>query len=338
MIVIPVVYPDAMQFWMNPQQLNITTLLSSQNSRLISLPENFRLAAPSLVPDRILEKYNLNLPIHCMVNTHSDRRNNKYISSVVKPKNGLPKSFYYLEKWTAEGETVYLLMACPELCFLQAASQLPFLQTVQLGYALCAGYVYDEKEELQQKGRNPVSTEERIRKYLQAVPFAKGMQNARKASSFICNSSNSPMETNCSMLATLPFSAGGFSVKLPEMNLQVLLSNKGAAIMKRTSCSCDLCWKKERVVLEYDSNLTHLSADQHEWDLRKTRALESSGYKVFRITADNMQNVSDAEIIFSQLRKALGQRPEYQRIQRTHGKRVQLMHFLRNNQIEGELG
>ena len=69
-----------------------------------------------------------------------------------------------------------------------------------------------------------------------------------------------------------------------------------------------MVWKKQKVVLEYDSNLSHLGLEQHFKDKRRSTALNIAGYKVISITAEQIGNFGSIETAFLRIRSALGMR------------------------------
>ena len=66
-----------------------------------------------------------------------------------------------------------------------------------------------------------------------------------------------------------------------------------------------MLWRAERVVVEYDSNLVHLSPNQIRYDKRKSTALQASSYHVIHVTRDSFRNFNTVEELFRLIRKAL---------------------------------
>ena len=161
-------------------------------------------------------------------------------------------------------------------------------------------------------------------------PGAYGSANALRALKYVSNGSNSPMETMMDMLRILPFSYGGFSISGQELNAQIILSKEAASVFRRKSCVVDALWRDIKVVFEYDSNKTHLNAQQHDHDKRKILALEMDGYKVFPVTYNMVSTIWEIENTFVMLRKMLGKRTDLSRIEQTREKRRELIQFLRS--------
>ena len=329
MILLPIVYPTARQFWMSPHNLTITNKLVSQNRQNSHIPDKYTLCCDETINHILKEKYDLSYPLRYMASSAASRKHNQTQTSVVRPAGAKNDRFIYIDTLEMNAEPVYILIASPELCFLQAAKELSFIELVKFGFDLCARYISDDNEQYQQRPRIPVTNTAALQEFLSQKAGIDGIKSAYRALPYINNDSNSPMETKVTMLATFPWGKGGFLLKPPALNQEVVLSPKGAEIFGRKSCSCDIVWPEEKVAVEYDSHLVHLSADQHQWDLRKTLALEYSGYTVLRITADILNDQAQAEAFFLHVRKLLGVRPEQYRITKSADKRRELMVSLR---------
>ncbi|MBQ9032357.1 MAG: hypothetical protein IJ106_13035 [Parasporobacterium sp.] len=144
----------------------------------------------------------------------------------------------------------------------------------------------------------------------------------------ILDNSNSPMETKLAMAAVLPFLQGGFALKHLEMNRYVALTPQGRALLGIDSCCCDMVWDQEKIILEYDSNLTHLEARQHAMDKKRASALSMAGCKVISITADVLHNFTAFEKTFLSLRWTLGMRTDQHRFASCRRQRYDLYQFL----------
>lgn len=221
-------------------------------------------------------------------------------------------------------KSVYI--SSPELCFLQAARCLPIHQLVQLGCNLCAMFVLDPYEDYWQRKRTPITTTENIKDYLEEAKTIKGRNNARIAIKYVLDNSNSPMETNLATIAMLPWKYGGYGWKKPGLNYEVELSESGAEHLGRKTCCCDMVWLEEKVVLEYDSNLAHLTADQHMRDKKRSTALSLSGYTIISVTAQDLKNFRTIEELFLRVRKVLGMRTDLRYVEANFEKRYEVVH------------
>lgn len=330
MKIMTIVYPTAVQFWLNSSNLWITNRIVPESRNEIVLPQSFLPPNDEEVCRILMEKYGFEAPLTCLAASAETRRRNALQVCAVRTRGQIPKGFVYLETIHTEGEKIHVLVATPEMCFLQAAATLPFLELLKFGYVLCARYLPDTNDPGRQYARNPITNIACMQDFLDQVKGVSGIKTARQTLRYVCGLSNSPMESTGAIVATLPFTMGGFSIKPPVMNYDIALSARGAEVFQRPVCCGDLVWPEEKVAVEYDSNAIHLSKEQHKWDLRKTLALEYSGYQVFRITADTLQNPNQAELFFSHLRSALGMRKQWNRIQQTQNERRQLLAALKD--------
>lgn len=67
-----------------------------------------------------------------------------------------------------------------------------------------------------------------------------------------------------------------------------------------------MVWEDQKVVVEYDSNLSHLQKEQHEYDKRRATAITLSGYQLVSLTAGQLATFSAVEETFIMLRHLLG--------------------------------
>ena len=89
--------------------------------------------------------------------------------------------------------------------------------------------------------------------------------------------------------------------------LKTVHNIRGVTLAKRAMrYICD--GSKEKVIVEYDSNLTHLNKSQHSYDKNKAAALTDSGYKVIPFTAKAVNDFYSIETNFTILRRALHKR------------------------------
>ncbi len=67
-----------------------------------------------------------------------------------------------------------------------------------------------------------------------------------------------------------------------------------------------MVWENQKVVVEYDSNLSHLQKEQHEYDKRRATAITMSGYQLVNLTAGQLASFSAVEETFIMMRYLLG--------------------------------
>ena len=294
-----ITYPSALEYWLSetgiPYYFHFDRYSSGINNKEVLYSTSSR---KEIV--RSIGWLSFSSPVHVAVSSPIKRTS---LQNVIfhKLPNQLPEHSFC--KITNE-----LYIASPEYCFLQAAVSLSIPELILLANELCGIYIKDDLAEYGQRSRDPVTTTDLIRKYLYKAKNRRGLRKARAAIQFALDRSNSPMESRLAVLAALPLSRGGYGLIKPELNLEVKLPKDAAEYMKCSSLFCDMVWKKQKVILEYDSLLAHLSVQQHFRDKKRATALTLAGYKVINVTAEQLRNFGSVEQLFLDLRSILNMR------------------------------
>lgn len=103
----------------------------------------------------------------------------------------------------------------------------------------------------------------------------RGMANVRRAVPILDGRAESPGE---SWVRTLVVMSG---LSAPECNVDVLDGDRWLARV-------DMLWRKERVIVEYDGG-GHLDERQRRRDAERLNALQSAGWRVIVLTADDLK-------------------------------------------------
>jgi len=318
-MIVPLISHTALEFWMIHSESAFFRNLSLEGRQLVCLPERYTLDSNKQFFQDLADEYDLSLPLIVMADTPSGRKHSKQLYSKTRSHNHPEKAFIQLDS------SVYV--SCPELCFLQLASEFSLPKLIEVGNNLCAIYVRNDSSYFQMK-REPVASVNSIMNFLELSAHAKGIKKSRLAIKFVLEGSYSPMESKLAVLVVLPLSFGGYGLSKPELNKYVKLSPEAAVLLKRESCCCDMVWEREKVILEYDSNLSHLTKEQHSYDKRKYTALTLSGYKVISVTADQIRNFQSLEDLFQNLRKALHMKARTAEWNKYRDKRWEVVHEL----------
>ena len=299
-MIIPIVGASALEFWLSGVSAFPANQFSAQNRKLVSLPEEYDIPYSQELYRKLAKQYGFSQPIVVMANKETGKKIKDSFCAVKRSAKIPEKSFIQL--------TDKILISSPELCFIQLSKVFPVSKLVEAANALCAAYSLDESATFAQIKREPITSTKNIKSLIKSANGMSGIKKARQAISYAVDRSFSPMESKLAAVASLPLILGGYGLSKPELNADVVLSDDAAKLLGRQTCCCDLVWEKQGVIVEYDSNLTHLSVNQHTYDKRKATALNMSGYKVFYITAANMHNFRDIETTFLNLRKFMGLR------------------------------
>ncbi|MBQ9032363.1 MAG: hypothetical protein IJ106_13065 [Parasporobacterium sp.] len=334
-MIIPIIYPSAIQFWMDSNLLNYSDSFSLEKRYPALLPDHYEFHPTSSVAAKISQQFGFTYPIHVMAPDIVSRRINNYFSSGLKPCHLPSDSFIEIDSFriqSGDKSDIYsIYLASPELCFLEAAVHLSLIELIKLGYDLCAIYLTDTTADYHHTSRKIIATQQSIAAYLETMTNIKGIKKARTAIRHVLNRSNSPRETMLSMILTLPMSMGGYGIYKPELNERVQLSEQGSQILHRDYCICDIVWENKKIIVEYDSNLTHLNSTQHELDKARISALTLSGYQVITLTPANMRSLSDLDNICTALRWKLGLHKECARLNKYNEKRRALYKYLKES-------
>ena len=294
-MITPITYPTALNFWLRAK---------GPIDEFISYYDFAGNSGEYFLKD--VHLYDLTAPLHVMVPNASSRHKGNDIVSHVIPK-GLPKdSFVQL--------TNSLYIITPECCFLMAAASLSVPELVVLANDLCAIYRLDPLSVTGQSSRKPITDLNKLIKYVISAGKVRGLDKARTALKYAADNSNSPMESRLAAIFSLPLMYGGFGLPKPELNYNVNLSPGASAYMERDCCCCDMVWLRQRIAGEYDSNLAHLTPEQHYYDKKRTTALSLSGYKTVSITAKNLSSYSEIENLCVNMRRVLGLRAQKDRL------------------------
>ena len=286
---------SALQFWLSSHGC-LADKFSLEKRKMTKLPSPYRMIYKQEDISIIAEEYRLSLPLHVIADSLETRLHNPSLQVRVRP-TAVPEQSYL-----KINDALYI--CCPELCFLQVASECSEVKLTEIANNLCARYVINKDAEYLQERRDCITNTSSIKKYLGSVGKVRGIEKAKNAIRYALDGSNSPIESKLAVLCMLPFYKGGFAEGGLVLNDEVKLSAAAAALLGRSSCCCDGVWKKDRVIMEYDSNLVHLSPEKHAYDKRRATALTLSGYKVITVTANDIRNHQAIENLFRNIRIA----------------------------------
>ncbi|NTV90620.1 MAG: hypothetical protein HGA22_09740 [Clostridiales bacterium] len=118
-------------------------------------------------------------------------------------------------------------VASPELLFLELASKLCIHRLILLGLELCAHPPGEPN--------NSITTEQKLKKFLEKTQGHRGHQNALRAVKYVKNGSASIMESLAFMILTLPNALGGYGLNGAVFNHEILLKSKAGVLYKIAS-------------------------------------------------------------------------------------------------------
>ncbi|MCL2826695.1 MAG: endonuclease domain-containing protein, partial [Eggerthellaceae bacterium] len=226
-----------------------------------------------------------------------------------------------------------LSVASPELCFLQMAKEMPFVELIELGFELCGLYSLpktereDTKPGTVNKGfkeLKPRTDVKRLSAFLGRISGMRGQRPASRAVEYILDGSASPMETKLTMLLSLPYRLGGYNLPMPELNDNIDPSKRARRSASQSSFACDLCWPEANLVAEYDSDMFHEGPRRISKDSKRRNTLIATGLQVITITKDEVYVINEFEKLAELLAVNLGVRLRYNEYPKFSAKRLEL--------------
>lgn len=181
-----------------------------------------------------------------------------------------------------------IYVPCPALTAAQVAGSVsdPLLARV-LCLLLGTGALAPD-ERYGHRRRDAPANRESLASYLVACPGVPGGNRVRRLLPHLIEGVASPAEADLALALCLPYHLGGYHLKHPIANHPIVLSPRGRAIAGQPVAVVDLCWPEHGLVVEYDSDLTHLNPEQHARDASRRAALEHDGCRVMTITREHL--------------------------------------------------
>lgn len=155
-----------------------------------------------------------------------------------------------------------LYASSPELCFVQMATVLPFVELVKLGFELCGTYA--ERLDGATRYDRPLllTSVAALARFVDSAGDIPGVVAARKAVKLLVACSASPRETALTMLLCLPLRRGGYGLPSPELNFRIDVGRSKRAVTDKGYYLCDLYWREACIDLEYESDERHTGAER----------------------------------------------------------------------------
>lgn len=223
-----------------------------------------------------------NEPLHASV---ADKRNKHLLKSAVLHERAVPYPDWSFRKISPD-----VFVACPELCFLEAAQLLSRNALVLYGMELCGTYARMGITESPRYKRPSLTSAGKIAAYLDKSKGVRGVREARAALKYVMDGSASARESALAVMMTLPTKLGGFGLPKPELNygIGVDAPNK-IGIGERLVLHGDIVWRDANLVVEYDG-AQHGVEDNHVIDKQRDHLLLDAGFDVVRFTDKSLRS------------------------------------------------
>lgn len=168
-----------------------------------------------------------------------------------------------------------IMVASPELLFLELACQLSIHRLILLGLQLCSHPPGIPSQ--------AITTRQKLKTLLMKTPGHRGHRKALRAVKYIENGSASIMESIAYMILTLPHSLGGYGLKGAVFNYEIKLKNEARLRLGQNRCFTDLYYKQAKLAVEYESFVYHNRPLELGKDMMRSAALERQGLEVMRL-------------------------------------------------------
>ena len=183
----------------------------------------------------------------------------------------------------------HVMIASPELCFIQIAETMPREKLVLAGCELCGTYAQVGPGRVLVQ-RPQLTSIQRIRALLPKTAGEKVSKPA-KALPLVLERAASPWEAKVALLLTLPSAWGGYGLPAPELNAEIPLADEARRLYHHRTCRLDLYWPEACFDVEYDGRNYH-EGDAHAKDVARLAALRLEGIDVLELS---QAQVSDAD-------------------------------------------
>ena len=196
---------------------------------------------------------------------------------------------------------------------MQMAGVLTLVQLIMLGYELCGTYSLPNPNDMQVPvsgfyKRPALTSKKKLEAFLARLPNVIGHKKALRALHYILDGSASPMETNLTMLLSLPPKMGGYGFALPKLNVRIDLPKPARMEIGKAFLVCDLFWLEHNIAVEYDSNIHHTGPKRIAEDSKRRNYLTSIGIKTIVVTSEQIKDVTSLEAVSRLLAGNMGRR------------------------------
>ncbi len=197
-----------------------------------------------------------------------------------------------------------ILVASPELCFLEMALELPFFKLVEFGFLLCGTYTVNP-DARDPNRRKQLSSKRRIEAFIESMRPERGCVVALRALSFVVEGSASPRETKTAILLCMPIRLGGYGFEKPLMNYRVDFTEKEQRLFGKPYVVLDLYWPDSNFGIEYDGGDNHTEETDVSRDRRKNSELNYRGINVIRVDKDQLKNPFEVYVLAKKCARAM---------------------------------
>lgn len=234
----------------------------------------------------LLVALGLPAPLHLLADSPGNRRTSLFAVFHTYREPPLEKDLIEI------GPNVFV--CSPVLAIAQAASTISPAELDLLYLEFCGTYLLSPASPTGFVGAKPYLTKESLFEAFQGESGYPACKKNKRLSVLESSSpnSNSPAESACHAMLSLPRAYGGLGVPGIELNKTLLLDSESAAILGTDRIRPDFYIEDAATAGEYKSKAFH-SSDNWANDSRRLDALESMGLHTFTLDAVRAKNLRD---------------------------------------------
>lgn len=277
-------------------------------ARRVRIPREFSLR--EWEAEQVAQKLHLSLPLHIGVVDDRKAHNTRYCRRHVLHASQQGKCAI------AVGSGVFV--AAPELVFIQASSQLTYVQLLKYGFEMCGGYCVDPAALWGFQQVEPLTTVGRIAELVARCAGVKGVKRARSCLVALRDGAASPREGKLAARVFAPVLRGGYGFRGGQLNQTIELTEEERTKFGKSHFSCDICWREHGVAIEYDSDLVHTGASRIADDSERRNSLFTKGIRVVAVTNRQYSTVEGTDAAMGATMHLAGMRGN---LESTRGKR-----------------
>lgn len=168
-----------------------------------------------------------------------------------------------------------IMVASPEMLFLELACKLSIHRLILLGMQLCS----------HPPGlpSSAITTKQKLCTFLAKTTGRRGHRKAIRALKYVENGSASIMESLTFMFLGLPNALGGYGLNGAVFNHEIKLTSEAKTHLGQGRCFLDLYYKKVKLGVEYESYTFHSSPSELGKDALRTAVLRRKGIKMMSL-------------------------------------------------------
>lgn len=192
-----------------------------------------------------------------------------------------------------------VLVAVPELVFLEAAASFSPVELLKLGMELCGTYAPDRYSPYGSSDRRRICSVASIRRYLARCPQVPGIVKARDAAEELMDNSHSIFESKVMLGLTLPARKRGLGLRKPTLNDRQDATKLQAETIGEHTYFFDASWRgtlrngtRYAVDCEVDSNPHFRDEAKVRSDAERRDNVQYLGATHISITSEDFKDVN----------------------------------------------